>query len=375
VFLPLIAFCDKSFVNGAGIQHNGSAFGAPTAPDGVQTAFLQTTSNIYQTVNFTSSGNFTVNFYAAARAGYTGGSFNVVVDSTNVGSFTPSSTSSFTSYVSSSISLSAGNHTINFNGTGTGDCFIDNVTISAVSGDSQAPTVPTNLASPSKTNTTVNLTWTASTDNVGVTGYKIYRNGTQIGTSATNSYTDTGLTKNTQYSYTVSAYDAAGNNSAQCSAIQVTTTNVTAPTLGNASFETPSTSTFQMGPMTYSWIFNAGGGVEHNGGPFGASNAPDGVQAALIQSGGYFSQAVTFAAGTYKVNFQAAKRTTFGGTQSFNVLYDSTVIGSYTPSSGSFTAFSTNTFTATAGSHTIKFLGTTSDDNTDFFDLVSISAI
>ena len=58
---------------------------------------------------------------------------------------------------------------------------------------------------------------------MGVTGYKIYRGGTQIGTSAVTNYTDTGLTASTAYSYTVSAYDAAGNNSAQSAALQVTT--------------------------------------------------------------------------------------------------------------------------------------------------------
>jgi chitodextrinase len=91
------------------------------------------------------------------------------------------------------------------------------------SGDTQPPTVPTNLAASTVSNSQINLTWTVSTDNVGVTGYKIYRNGTQVGTSATNSYSDTGLPASTQYTYTVSAYDAAGNNSAQSSSASATT--------------------------------------------------------------------------------------------------------------------------------------------------------
>jgi hypothetical protein len=69
----------------------------------------------------------------------------------------------------------------------------------------------------------INLSWTASTDNVGVTGYKIFRGGTQVGASETNSFSDTGLTASTAYSYTVSAYDAAGNNSAQSSSVSATT--------------------------------------------------------------------------------------------------------------------------------------------------------
>lgn len=90
-------------------------------------------------------------------------------------------------------------------------------------GDSQAPTVPTNLAGTVVSSSQINLAWTASTDNVGVTGYKIFRNGSQIATSATNTYYDTGLSPGTSYSYTVSAYDAANNHSAQTASISRTT--------------------------------------------------------------------------------------------------------------------------------------------------------
>lgn len=90
--------------------------------------------------------------------------------------------------------------------------------------DNTAPTTPTNLTSPSKTATTVNLTWTASTDNVGVTGYDIY-NGTALeGSSTSTSYTVTGLAANTAYNFTVKAKDAAGNVSAASAALSVTTT-------------------------------------------------------------------------------------------------------------------------------------------------------
>jgi chitodextrinase len=89
--------------------------------------------------------------------------------------------------------------------------------------DTTAPSVPTNLTVTGTTASTVSLGWTASTDNVGVAGYKIYRAGAQVGTASTNSYTDTGLTASTAYSYAVSAYDAAGNNSALSSPVQATT--------------------------------------------------------------------------------------------------------------------------------------------------------
>ncbi|UUZ56275.1 hypothetical protein LP419_14200 [Massilia sp. H-1] len=72
--------------------------------------------------------------------------------------------------------------------------------------------------------TSVTLAWTASSDNVGVTGYKIMRNGVQVGTSTTASFTDSALTAGTAYSYTVLAYDAVGNQSPLSAALAVTTT-------------------------------------------------------------------------------------------------------------------------------------------------------
>lgn len=90
-------------------------------------------------------------------------------------------------------------------------------------GDSEAPTVPQNLAATPVSPTAINLSWSASTDNVGVTGYKVYRGGSQIGTSATTSYSDTTCAANTAYSYTVAAYDAVGNTSAQSSTAPATT--------------------------------------------------------------------------------------------------------------------------------------------------------
>ena len=72
--------------------------------------------------------------------------------------------------------------------------------------------------------TQINLTWTASTDNVAVTGYNVYRGGTKVGSVAATSYCDTGLAPSTTYSYTVAAYDAAGNLSGQSSPASATTT-------------------------------------------------------------------------------------------------------------------------------------------------------
>ncbi len=82
--------------------------------------------------------------------------------------------------------------------------------------DTEAPEVPTGIEAGGAVSVSqIDLSWTASTDNVGVTGYRIYRDGTEAGTSASPSFSDMTLTSSTEYCYTVAAYDAAGNESAQ----------------------------------------------------------------------------------------------------------------------------------------------------------------
>ncbi|MBI1865372.1 MAG: carboxypeptidase-like regulatory domain-containing protein [Nitrospirae bacterium] len=90
--------------------------------------------------------------------------------------------------------------------------------------DTQAPTAPSNLSaevvtSPSKK---VNLNWTGSTDNVGVAGYKIYRNGSLIGTSSSTSYTDSSVSAGATYSYEVAAYDDCYNISGHSNSVSAT---------------------------------------------------------------------------------------------------------------------------------------------------------
>jgi len=90
-------------------------------------------------------------------------------------------------------------------------------------GDNTPPTVPTLLGATSVSTTNANFFWVGSTDDVGVTGYNIYRNGALVGTSNITYFTDTGLTPNTKYTYAVSAFDAAGNTSALSASITLTT--------------------------------------------------------------------------------------------------------------------------------------------------------
>ena len=106
------------------------------------------------------------------------------------------------------------------------------------SGDTTPPTAPSNLTATAASASQINLAWTASTDNVGVTGYLVERcsgagctNFAQIGTPTSTSFSDTGLTANTSYSYRVRATDAAGNLSAYSNTATATTTGTTGGTI------------------------------------------------------------------------------------------------------------------------------------------------
>ncbi|UKS30495.1 DNRLRE domain-containing protein [Paenibacillus sp. HWE-109] len=90
-------------------------------------------------------------------------------------------------------------------------------------GDTQSPTAPTGVTGTAASSSQININWNASTDNVAVTGYEVYRNGTLITSVAGISAMDTGLSSSTTYSYYIKAKDAAGNASAQSSTITATT--------------------------------------------------------------------------------------------------------------------------------------------------------
>lgn len=89
--------------------------------------------------------------------------------------------------------------------------------------DTELPTVPMNVMVSNETGNSINVSWTASTDNIGVTGYDVYVDGMFNQTVATNSTTVSGLASLTTYTFTVTAKDAAGNASAQSTGVDGTT--------------------------------------------------------------------------------------------------------------------------------------------------------
>jgi chitodextrinase len=91
--------------------------------------------------------------------------------------------------------------------------------------DTQAPSVPGGLSATASSSTNVNLAWAASSDNTGVTGYTIYRNGAVLTTVSGTSlaYSDATVQPASTYQYSVDAFDLAGNHSAASTPVQVTT--------------------------------------------------------------------------------------------------------------------------------------------------------
>jgi hypothetical protein len=125
-----------SFAGSAGISGNNSGFtsGNPAAPEGVQVAFLQTTGSFNQSVSGWAAGSYSLGFKAAQRGNYQASrqDFNVLVDGMVAGTFTPSGTS-YQSYTTAVFTVTAGAHTIKFQGLdsagGDNTAFVDQVVI------------------------------------------------------------------------------------------------------------------------------------------------------------------------------------------------------------------------------------------------------
>ena len=110
-------------------------------------------------------------------------------------------------------------------GNGGGAWVMQSVAFKAViaTPDKTVPTVPAGLSATAVSSSQINLAWSPSTDNVGVTGYRVYRNGSQIATTASTNYSDTGLAAGKTFTYAVAAFDPAGNVSAKSATASATT--------------------------------------------------------------------------------------------------------------------------------------------------------
>ena len=181
---------------------------------------------------------------------WTASTDNVGVVGYNVfrdGGALPIATVSATNFSDTGLAISS-THTYTvkaFDGSNNQSTASNTATASTLGNDTIPPTVPTGLTATGANTTTIDLNWTASTDNFAVQGYKVFRDGgaTEIATVSTTSFSDTGLAVNSTHTYQVAAFDGANNQSAKSNTASATTqlagalvslslspTTVTAPT-------------------------------------------------------------------------------------------------------------------------------------------------
>ncbi len=175
------------------------------------------------TINMQSTARYDIEIRASTT--FSTSAFHVEIDGVNLtGSVPVPNTGSWSVFQWVGVSgmpLTAGQHVLKivadqqfFN--------LNSVRVTPVA-DTQAPSIPANLTVTGLSSSQLTLSWSAATDNVGVTGYRVYRDGTLVASPATTSVSITGLSASTTYSFTVAAVDAAGNVSAQSAPLSVTT--------------------------------------------------------------------------------------------------------------------------------------------------------
>lgn len=137
------------------------------------------------------------------------------------------------------------------------------ITKASVGSDTTSPTVPVNLSATAVSSSQINLSWTASTDNIGVTGYQIERcqgtncsNFSLFTTSSPTTYSNTGLSPSTVYRYQIKAHDAAGNVSVQSNIASGTTLTQTSLDITSPQISDISVSNLTNNSATINWTTN-----------------------------------------------------------------------------------------------------------------------
>lgn len=213
-----------------------SNYGATSTSNGLAVGLCDIGDEIKIAVNVFVSGNYDIQ--VRVRSGWTGSPMHFinnnkyefrVDDVLRTFTYVPGSVSStidVDSYYStvklSGMPLTTGVHYIRVKALENW-AKVDYVRLDLIT-DTQAPTIPNNLSASAITGSGFMLAWTASTDNVGVTGYEVFRNGISLGTTATTSFSITGLSCGTNSAMTVRTRDAVGNWSATGNILYVSTT-------------------------------------------------------------------------------------------------------------------------------------------------------
>lgn len=214
--------------------------------------------------------------------------------------------------------------------------------------------------------------------NVATQNFQILLDGTSLGTFtpgstsysllATQPFTTTAGSHTLRF---VGLDTAGGDNTVFIDDVMISSI------IQDSGFENPSTSTYVYNPTGSPWTFLGGTGIAANGSGFTSNNpsAPQGSQVAFLQNLGTINQGIVLGAGNCVVSFQAAQRVTSGiNSQSFRVLMDGEVVGTFQPTTSTYQSYSTGSFAVSAGNHLLTFQGLiASGDETALIDAVTIS--
>ncbi len=363
--------------SGSGIVANGSGFGSPSAPHGTQAAFLQQSGTFSQTLSGLIPGDaYTLTYLAAQRSGNQQ-TWDVKING-NVIQSNSDGSAGFTSY-SANFVATAATQTLAFVGTnlngGDNTVFIDNVSI-GLRTSLQPMAASVVLSSPAQNevigvNAPVDLTASVNANNNVINAVQFFVDNVMIGQISSAPYVCAwGNASGGQHrAYARVLFN--NGSSAESAALEFFVSHAN-PNLG---FESPSIGggQYQYTPVAASWKFT-GAGILANGSGFNNANAPEGTQAAFLQTVGSFSQVLTgFVPGnSYTLSYSAAQRS--GNQQTWDVMVDGTVIQSVAGGGSTYAARSA-IFTATASSHTLTFAGTNlaGGDNTVFIDAIGFN--
>lgn len=187
-------------------------------------------------------------------------------------------------------------------GGGGSDGGSGSTTVSTPTPDVTPPSVPAGLMVFVVSPTALNVSWQPATDDVGVTGYRVYRDGIGIGAPSATQYRDTGLAPSATYRYAVAAFDAAGNASARSAEVAATTSappDTVAPTV---SLTAPAPAAVVKGSITLS------ASATDNVGVVGVSFLLDGVLLGSEDTSAPYTQtwgSTTAAEGTHLIKARA----------------------------------------------------------------------
>ncbi|MBC7708119.1 carbohydrate-binding protein [Polaromonas sp.] len=232
-----IAYHDADVTNNGNSYRNDGVDVSSAFEGGYKVGWTKPGEWLEYSVNVTTAGSY--QFQARVSNSAVGGALHAEVDGSNVtGALVVPNTGgydAFTTITKDSINLNAGQHIVRiYFDTASATGFLGDFNWFgfmlptappapvAATADTAAPTIPGNLrATLASGGRTVSLTWNASSDNKGVSGYYIYRNNVKIVavTGGVTSYRDAAVDKNVPYTYTVAAYDAAYNVSGQSTSV------------------------------------------------------------------------------------------------------------------------------------------------------------